>query len=182
MGRKWLAADSGRLAILVSRKRLLQGLRETGSSRSFELWSLANGEAYSCVASAARVKSGSQAIHIEATPRIRGNAVAIELLGYKNENGLLPENSQSGWSGLIDYWAVDYNFGSGQIEDAQNVRSHEADFFNGSWHVWRNNPDQALELISPYREAGPGIATLAVEVVDIFGYSGIATFCVNLPC
>jgi adenine-specific DNA-methyltransferase len=97
------------------------------------------------------------------------------------------------WTDWVDYWAVDYNFGSkkeivrvkkekkvAQKLDGSHdpVQSQIDDYeekwtgnyiFENEWQSFRTKKDRGLELTSATKEVLPGKYKIAVKVVDIFG-------------
>lgn len=176
LGRKWLAADLGRLAIHTTRKRLLAVMRTPENlpdGAGFELWSLADNVAFSGAADSGGVVSGQA--HIEARPCIQGHNVALQLLAFRAANQQTTGEVSHAWSDLIDYWAVDVDYVPAPTPENRSGGK----VFNSWWRTWRQKG--SLKLISPYWKLEPGLRHLAIEVVDIFGYSSIAVFAVNLP-
>ena len=81
------------------------------------------------------------------------------------------------WTGWIDYWAVDYEFGSkkkmirveregtGEWEE-QGTGEY---VFENEWQSFRTRKARRLELVSAPWPCLPGQRKLAIKVVDIFG-------------
>lgn len=97
------------------------------------------------------------------------------------------------WTDWIDYWAVDFDYGSkkelirvnrnqgiqikldGSIPPTQMKMDEYEEVWTGDyifeneWQSFRTKKDRSLELISVEHECKPGRRKIAVKVVDIFG-------------
>ncbi|MCR4425143.1 MAG: site-specific DNA-methyltransferase [Firmicutes bacterium] len=81
------------------------------------------------------------------------------------------------WTDWIDYWAVDFDFGSRQeIIRVRNQESGEweerwtGDYvFANEWQSFRTKKNRGLLLKSEFHECSPGPRRIAVRVVDVFG-------------
>ncbi len=81
------------------------------------------------------------------------------------------------WTDWIDYWAVDFHFGS--RPEVMRVRSQDGGetemptgnfIFENEWQSFRTRKDRKLELASGWHEYDkPGRYKIAVKVIDIFG-------------
>lgn len=77
---------------------------------------------------------------------------------------LVPASARSkitSWSDYIDYWAVDFTYGS--------EGSGEPDTFRNQWQSYRTRNDRSLELEATHSYDDLGPKTVMVKVVDIFG-------------
>ncbi|CCB91123.1 Modification methylase EcaI [Waddlia chondrophila 2032/99] len=97
---------------------------------------------------------------------------------YKDKKGVISrEVLTKNWSDWVDYWAVDFDFGSKkEIIVLQNPESEELEevwtgdyIFENEWQSFRTRKDRKLELKSAYHDCQPGKRKVAVKVVDIFG-------------
>ncbi|MEW5849265.1 MAG: site-specific DNA-methyltransferase [Myxococcota bacterium] len=161
LGRSWVGADMGRLAIHAARKRLL------GTRPSFRIYQGVDGEEPSAKLEA----------HVE---RVDGG-VRVVLTGYEplpgfwqdredfsvEEGQLFRTRKSRGkerraqltrrWSDWIDLWAVDFE--------------HDGAIFKGSWHSARSRNARTLPLVSEtHLPTRPGVYTVAVKTVDVFGH------------
>lgn len=87
---------------------------------------------------------------------------------------LVPESVRgkiSGWSDFIDYWAVDFTYGTGDTSDT----------FRNQWQSYRTRANRALELSASNDYAEPGSYTILVKVIDIFGNDTTAKVEVTVP-
>ncbi|TVQ79820.1 MAG: site-specific DNA-methyltransferase [Bradymonadales bacterium] len=81
------------------------------------------------------------------------------------------------WSDWVDYWSVDFNYGSKkEIIRAKSQASGQWEdvwtgdyIFENEWQSFRTKSDRSLELISPFHELESKSQKIAVKVVDIFG-------------
>ena len=80
------------------------------------------------------------------------------------------------WSDWIDYWAVDFNFGTKQ--ELIRIREEGAEkqvwtggyIFQNEWQSFRTKKDRSLELQSaPHEYLEAGSYKIAIKVIDIFG-------------
>jgi len=73
------------------------------------------------------------------------------------------------WSDWIDYWAVDFEYGSNQSNQDLDNRTDET-VFNSIWHSFRTPKKRAIEFTSAvWTYNHPGNYKIAVKVIDIFG-------------
>jgi hypothetical protein len=81
------------------------------------------------------------------------------------------------WSDWVDYWSVDFNYGSKKeiIRVKDEATGQWAEKWTGSyifqneWQSFRTRNDRSLELKSPYHELESKTQKIAIKVVDIFG-------------
>ena len=87
------------------------------------------------------------------------------------------------WTDWIDYWAVDYEFGS-KKEMIRVEREGAGEWeeqwtgdyvFENEWQSFRTRKDRGLELVSAPRGCLPDRHKLAIKVVDIFGNDTMKT-------
>lgn len=87
------------------------------------------------------------------------------------------EKLTSKWSDWVDYWSVDFNYGSKkEIIRTKNVDTGEWEemwtgdyIFENEWQSFRTKKDRSLELKSPPHEFESKSQKVAIKVVDIFG-------------
>ncbi len=119
------------------------------------------------------LKNGSSKVVVEG-----GQVVKVS----KDKGGVVKrEVLTKNWSDWIDYWAVDFDFGSRPetirtLEtgaDGQKVeRSVRTGgfLFENEWQSFRTRNDRKLELTSaPHKYPAKGKYKIAVKVIDIFG-------------
>ena len=78
------------------------------------------------------------------------------------------------WSDWIDYWSVDFNYGSAkQISSPSGDNSgspEDKPVFTSVWHSFRTPKKRSIELSTPFwKYDSPGDRKIAVQVVDVFG-------------
>ena len=81
------------------------------------------------------------------------------------------------WSDWVDYWSVDFNYGS--KKEIIRTKSETSDqweevwtgdyIFENEWQSFRTKKDRSLELMSPFHEFESKTQKVAIKVVDIFG-------------
>jgi adenine-specific DNA-methyltransferase len=118
------------------------------------------------------VASGEVVFHelayVKVATTVRKRAVSVTLEDFVLPNPeLVPASVRekvTGWADYVDYWAVDFTFGTDTSDDTGT-----ADTFRNQWQSYRTRADRALELVAhhDYDDAGPH--TVLVKVVDIFG-------------
>jgi DNA modification methylase len=112
------------------------------------------------------VASGEVVFHELAYLRVdasaAGRTVTVTLADFVLPNpALVPEAVRSkvnGWSDYVDYWAVDFTYGSS-----------EQDTFHNQWQSYRTRAQRKLELSAAHAYDAPGAYTVLVKVVDVFG-------------
>jgi adenine-specific DNA-methyltransferase len=95
----------------------------------------------------------------------------------KDRDGIITrEVLTSQWTDWIDYWAVDFDYGSQPevirvLEDGVEKQVQTGRFiFENRWQSFRTKQDRDLELVSaPHEYPEPGTYKVAVKVIDIFG-------------
>lgn len=95
----------------------------------------------------------------------------------KDKDGIITrEVLTSKWTDWIDYWAVDFDYGSQPevirvLENGAEKQVQTGRFiFENRWQSFRTKQDRDLELVSAAHEyAEPGTYKVAVKVIDIFG-------------
>lgn len=80
------------------------------------------------------------------------------------------------WTDWIDYWAVDFNFGSKReiirvVEAGQEREEWTGNYvFENEWQSFRTRKDRTLELTSGWHDyPTKGTYKIAVKIIDIFG-------------
>ncbi|MBC8091300.1 MAG: site-specific DNA-methyltransferase [Pseudonocardia sp.] len=125
------------------------------------------------------VASGEVVFHelayVKADATMRGRTVEITLRDFVLPNPeLVPSTVRdkiSGWSDYVDYWAVDFTFGT---EGA-------GDTFRNQWQSYRTRADRKLELTAPHDYDAPGRFIILAKVIDIFGNDTTAHLEVTVP-
>jgi adenine specific DNA methylase Mod len=107
--------------------------------------------------------------HVKIVPEVKKNTktLVVRLTDFALPNPELVSDTirdriQS-WSDYIDYWAVDFTFGS-QPDD-----EHGPDTFRNSWQSYRTKANRSLDLTARHDYEFPGKYTVLVKVVDVFG-------------
>jgi adenine-specific DNA-methyltransferase len=80
------------------------------------------------------------------------------------------------WTDWIDYWAVDFDYGSRPeivrtMEEGMEVQMTTGNYiFENEWQSYRTKKDRTLELTSAeYSYPEKGMRKIAIKVIDIFG-------------
>lgn len=87
------------------------------------------------------------------------------------------EKLTSKWSDWVDYWSVDFNYGSKkEIIRTKSEATGEWEevwtgdyIFENEWQSFRTRKERSLEIMSPFHEFESKTQKVAVKVVDIFG-------------
>ncbi len=96
----------------------------------------------------------------------------------KDKDGKIKrEKLTAKWSDWVDYWSVDFNYGSKkEIIRTKNQATDQWEevwtgdyIFENEWQSFRTKRDRSLELKSPYHELESKTQKIAIKVVDIFG-------------
>ena len=74
------------------------------------------------------------------------------------------------WSDYIDYWAVDFTYGTS-----------EGDTFHNQWQSYRTRANRSLEIAAQHDYDEPGTYTVLIKVIDIFGNDTTAKVEVTVP-
>ena len=117
---------------------------------------------------AAQLKKGGSKVIVD-----KGKIVKIN----KDKDGKVShEVLTNQWSDWIDYWAVDFNFGTKQELIRINEEGNEKQVWTGGyifqneWQSFRTKKDRSLELqSSPHEYLEAGSYKVAIKVIDIFG-------------
>ena len=109
---------------------------------------------------------------------------ASEWAGKKTERIIRREVLTKQWTDWVDYWAVDFDFGSRkemvriEKQNSPSASSGQTSYeevwtggyiFENEWQSFRTKKDKKLELVTSEREVASGKYKIAVKVVDIFG-------------
>jgi len=94
---------------------------------------------------------------------VRKRTAMVSLLDFVLPNpDLVPpsiRNKVGGWSDYVDYWAVDFTFGTGG----------QGDTFHNQWQAYRTRADRALELTAQHDYDKKGVHAVLIKAIDIFG-------------
>lgn len=101
--------------------------------------------------------------YLKVETQVKKRELRIHLVEFVLSNPELISQSVrekiSGWSDYVDYWAVDFTYGS----------NGEGDTFHNQWQSYRTRANRKLELVADHTYDEPGKHTVLVKVVDIFG-------------
>jgi adenine-specific DNA-methyltransferase len=104
-----------------------------------------------------------------AKKKIQGEIDKWEARQSELERWLAKANT---WEKFIDFWAVDWDYGS-------RVGPDDKPIFETDWQSFRvrksKNEIEPLVLMAEYRYEQPGYYRVAARVTDVFGNDGIAT-------
>ena len=113
------------------------------------------------------VASGEVVFHelayLEVETAVRKRHLTVRLADFILPNpDLVPASVRdkiSGWADYVDYWAVDFTYGTGG----------HGDTFHNQWQSYRTRADRRLERSTVHDYDEPGTYTVLVKVVDVFG-------------
>ena len=113
------------------------------------------------------VASGEVVFHelayLEVETAVRKRHLTVTLTNFILPNpDLVPASVRdkiSGWADYVDYWAVDFTYGTGG----------HGDTFHNQWQSYRTRADRRLERSTAHDYDEPGTYTVLVKVVDVFG-------------
>ncbi|MBF0409732.1 MAG: site-specific DNA-methyltransferase [Candidatus Riflebacteria bacterium] len=74
------------------------------------------------------------------------------------------------WHDIVDYWAIDFNYGT-----------RNDGIFVNQWLTFRTQSNRSLELISEEHEFSASESTIAIKIVDIFGNGCMQLFKISKP-
>jgi hypothetical protein len=97
-------------------------------------------------------------VDLDVRRKSREACVVLNDFAIPSEELIPPKvrESISGWSDLIDYWSVDYDFSD--------------EVFHNEWQAFRTRENPALATQSDWHEyPKPGRYSLVVKIIDIFG-------------
>ncbi|SBW19020.1 site-specific DNA-methyltransferase [Protofrankia symbiont of Coriaria ruscifolia] len=113
--------------------------------------------------------------YVTVETKLRRRTVAVTLANFALSNPeLIPASVRSkisNWSDYVDYWAVDFTYGSGG----------DTDTFRNAWQSFRTYARRTLELTAEHTYDGPGSHTVLVKVVDVFGNDTTTSVAVTVP-
>lgn len=106
----------------------------------------------------------------------------------KNRDGIISkEYVTSTWTDWVDYWSIDFNFGSKPetvrvIEDGEEVSKATGRFvFENEWQSFRESKLNTIDLSSQFHAyTESGTYRIAVKVIDIFGNDTTRVFDVKV--
>jgi len=118
------------------------------------------------------VASGEVVFHelayLEVATTVRKRNLTVTLTDFVLPNpDLVPASVRSkvsGWADYVDYWAVDFTYGTGG-----HPGSGKLDTFHNQWQSYRTRANRTLERSAVHDYDEPGTYTVLVKVVDIFG-------------
>jgi len=145
LGRRWIGCDLSKLAINITRKRLL----DIPKCKPFQILNCGikeNGD------------KGFGLNHLDVDYQLNGKEITIELKKFtiaNQEN--LPENIRTGINdfALIDYWSVDFDY--------------KGDIFNSMMQEYRSNKNPKLCTRMRYTYENSGKYDVLVKAIDVFG-------------
>ncbi len=113
------------------------------------------------------VESGEVVFHelayLEVATTVRNRNLTVTLTDFVLPNpDLVPASVRSkisGWADYVDYWAVDFTYGTGG----------HGDTFHNQWQSYRTRADRTLERTATHDYDEAGSYTVLVKVIDIFG-------------
>lgn len=153
LGRRWIVADLGRLAVQTTRKRLLS----IDGVRPFVVQTLGQEE-----------RPVRATLSLEVSQE--GSMVALALQDFVVPRDDVQADVQAAithWSQWIDEWAVDWD--------------HMGDAFDNQWHSYRTRKSPALQCRAVHGYDLPGSYTVAVKVVDILANETTEYTTVEVP-
>ena len=129
---------------------------------------------------AAQLRTGGSKVVVD-----QGQIVRLS----KDKSGNVTHEVLTGvWTDWIDYWAVDFDYGSQKevirvIEDEKEKQIWTGGFlFQNEWQSFRTRKDRDLELACvPHDYEASGSYKLAVKVIDIFGNDTTKVIPVQVP-
>ncbi len=101
--------------------------------------------------------------YVNVQTRLQGRSLDVTLADFVLPNPeLVPASVRDkvkSWSDYVDYWAVDFTYGTGGTGDT----------FRNAWQSYRTRANRKLELTAHHEYDEPGAYEVLVKVVDIFG-------------
>lgn len=101
--------------------------------------------------------------YVKVDAEVTARTVRVTLIDFVLANpDLVPDavrDKITSWSDYIDYWAVDFAFGTVEGPDT----------FHNQWQSYRTRAQRRLDLTAPHAYATPGPRRILVKVVDVFG-------------
>ena len=189
LGRRWIGCDLNKLAIHMTRKRLLNISKSNNilnwselynkTPQSFQIIQLGNKDNSEIInkkfllenVENNRIRNKIKTTNLKLFIHQYDHEIEVEIIDYKlSFNHLLSEyvrekiDSFADW---IDYWAIDYNY-DGKI-------------FNNMWTSFRTPKKREIALKStPYLYKKKGNFNLSVKSIDIFGIETVKSFDVEI--
>jgi adenine-specific DNA-methyltransferase len=113
------------------------------------------------------VESGEVVFHelayLEVATTVQKRSLTVTLTDFILPNpDLIPASVRSkisGWADYVDYWAVDFTYGTGG----------HGDTFHNQWQSYRTRADRRIERTATHDYEESGSYMVLVKVVDIFG-------------
>ncbi|MCY7340297.1 MAG: site-specific DNA-methyltransferase [Pseudonocardia sp.] len=122
--------------------------------------------------------------HLAVETRVKKRSVTVELTDFLLPNPeLVPPSIRdkiTSWSDYVDYWAVDFDFGTAGT-GAGTAADRAGDTFHNQWQSYRTRADRRLELAADHDYDGPGTRRIQVKVVDVFGNDTTSEVEVRVP-
>lgn len=153
LGRRWIAADLGRLAVQTTRKRLLS----IDGVRPFVVQNLGQEE-----------RPVGAAVSLDVSQD--GSTITLALRDFVVPRHDVPADVQAAithWSQWIDEWAVDWDY--------------RGDTFDNRWHSYRTRQNPALQCRASHSYDLPGSYTVAVKAVDILANETTTCVTIDVP-
>lgn len=101
--------------------------------------------------------------YVKVAAEVTGRTVRVTLTDFVLANpDLVPDavrDKITSWSDYIDYWAVDFAFGTAERPDT----------FHNQWQSYRTRVQRTLDLTAPHAYDTDGPRRILVKVVDVFG-------------
>jgi adenine-specific DNA-methyltransferase len=173
LGRPWIMADVGTLAVHTARKRLsalqeqLQG--EDRPYRNFDLYRLGDSDGAIALKEAQDSRLEAALVH---DPAKAERAVDVRLIQFVPSLNEVPEKMRASIQGraldegfdFLDFWALDFDWKPGRV-------------FRHHWQDYRSRSDRSLKLQS---DAGhvygkSGTYTIGLKAIDLFGCETMTT-------
>jgi DNA modification methylase len=194
LGRRWLMADAGTLAIHTCRKRLIDVQRTLHADgkpcRGFDIHYLESSETQTMLEASRQPGKGALEVELvkrkarassakKDTPEVRPRGgLDVRITKFIPPLDSMPGKAAEMFRALIDknqintmnFWAVDFDWQPGRP-------------FHHDWQDYHFRRNRAIKTTSEaaYVYAEPGPHTIAVKVIDLFGEESYAAIDINLP-
>lgn len=175
LGRRWIMADAGSAAVHLTRKRLAAVQAELAGReapfRAFDVYRTAPQPAAATPAPGRAVLV--PLLHRDGTADIR--LAEFHVVPPAGEKSAAEHLKRTG-TDFIDYWAIDWDYGSLRGADGQPVFRHR-------WWCGRLPGQRRLRFTSDarHRYPTPGLHSAAVKIVDVWGGETLALAGVGVP-